>query len=560
MTSSALAAMASRWFARRPRWMAALSLFTLCALLRLGLVDRQGLWADELFSLAMATGHSLEHPAAQADPALGDYVELPGPASPAAYSRYLEHDHPPSSPGRVVRAVSLSDTNPPLYYLLVYGWTRFTGTSDVGLRLFSVTWALACFPLLWSLAKRLEGRSAAIAACLLFSLSPRCILYSTEGRMYSLLWFFTLSSMWLTLRLNQRGFGSRRFLTWILASAAGLLTHYFFGFVWVAAVVWLLVYPGKFSRKLVALGAILTTLLVLPWYARLPESLANWRVTSAWLNYPPPHYFPLLKELSLPWSYFSLRVNWDLPLWLDGVNLAVFVALAAAIWWTQSWSLLVSPRYRLLWFWLAGALGGPALFDLLRGTYATAHGRYALAGMPAAFLLAGIGLGRLPPRLRTLFVGAILLFYLAGIGHLYLYDLRNEAQFQRVGRLLAEQAGETDLVIVHSIPSGVAGVARYLEREGTREVGFASWVGQLRQRRVPDDLEHLALGRRRIILVKIHEAGEPAPQEDYLRDHGLLIREYAMVKDGVAYFQVLFFVPRQGETFFETRRPSAPQK
>jgi hypothetical protein len=34
-------------------------IFVLCALLRIGLVDRQSLWADEFFSLAMATGHSL---------------------------------------------------------------------------------------------------------------------------------------------------------------------------------------------------------------------------------------------------------------------------------------------------------------------------------------------------------------------------------------------------------------------------------------------------------------------------------------------------------------------
>src|SRR6516225_9176213 len=99
-------------------------LFAACALLRLGLIDRHGLWADELFSLAMATGHSLEHPASAADPTLGDFIEAPGPLQPSAYSRYLEHDTPPAGPSRVLRAVRLSDTNPPLYYLLLFGWTR----------------------------------------------------------------------------------------------------------------------------------------------------------------------------------------------------------------------------------------------------------------------------------------------------------------------------------------------------------------------------------------------------------------------------------------------------
>ena len=39
------------------------------------LQERHCLWVDELFSLAIATGHSLEHPAAAAKPALGDFVE-----------------------------------------------------------------------------------------------------------------------------------------------------------------------------------------------------------------------------------------------------------------------------------------------------------------------------------------------------------------------------------------------------------------------------------------------------------------------------------------------------
>ena len=69
-----------------------LLIFAFCALIRIGLVERHGLWVDEFFSLAMATGHSLEHPADRADPALGDYVEAPRALPPAAYSRYLEHD------------------------------------------------------------------------------------------------------------------------------------------------------------------------------------------------------------------------------------------------------------------------------------------------------------------------------------------------------------------------------------------------------------------------------------------------------------------------------------
>ena len=118
---------------------------------------------DEVFSLAIATGHSLEHPAATADPALGDFVEPEGPVHAEEFKRYLAHDDPPASPARVVRAVLLSDTSPPLYYLLLYGWTLVFGTSDVALRLFSTAWSLACLPFLAGIARRTGGRGAGFA-------------------------------------------------------------------------------------------------------------------------------------------------------------------------------------------------------------------------------------------------------------------------------------------------------------------------------------------------------------------------------------------------------------
>src|SRR2546427_11726189 len=52
-------------------------LVSAATLLRLLLALHPGLWADEVFSLAMATGHSLEHPANAANPALATMLSLP---------------------------------------------------------------------------------------------------------------------------------------------------------------------------------------------------------------------------------------------------------------------------------------------------------------------------------------------------------------------------------------------------------------------------------------------------------------------------------------------------
>src|SRR3954451_21414458 len=133
----------------------------------------------------MATGHSLEHAAREADPKMGDYVELRDPAHAADYRKYVEHESPPAPMSRVVRAVFKSDTSPPGYYLLLYWWTRLLGTGDSALRSLSLVAGLACFPLLWIIAKHIGGTRTAFAACVLFTFSPNSIYYSTEGRMYS---------------------------------------------------------------------------------------------------------------------------------------------------------------------------------------------------------------------------------------------------------------------------------------------------------------------------------------------------------------------------------------
>src|SRR4051812_7731214 len=105
----------------RAPWPALLALLlALAALaLRIEAAARPGLWADEIFSLAIATGHSLEHPAAAADPTLGDFIEPREPARPETFRRYAEQEPHPGGTARVVRAVLLSDTSPPLYYLLL---------------------------------------------------------------------------------------------------------------------------------------------------------------------------------------------------------------------------------------------------------------------------------------------------------------------------------------------------------------------------------------------------------------------------------------------------------
>jgi hypothetical protein len=515
------------------RWLVAtyLIVFVAAAGLRLALIDRPGLWADEVFSLAMATGHSLEHPASQAKPELGDYVEASHARPASDYKQYLQHQAPPVGPTQVLRAVRLSDTSPPLYYLLLWAWTRLGGTSDFALRFFSVCWALACFPLMWSLAQQIGGRASILPAGLLFAISPLSIYYSLEGRMYAMLWFLALSLVWLTLKLMQNGPRAPVLVLWIFVAAAGLLTHYFYIFVVAACCMWLLLYPGKFSRLVLLGNAVCIIVLIAPWYSGISESLSLWRVTKDWL------YFPLvpsrsLAALMIPWTLVSPGGDWWLSerrlTYLAMAVFGVLLSLSLVTFRLQ----LFAKKCQLLWIWLAAACVGLLVFDHLMGTYTTAVPRYAIAGMPAVLLLAAVVLGQLRTGLRTIFIVLILVAWLPSSWTVITNSVRGWEPFRQLGSLL-EQTGDSDVVVVHSIPSGVLGIARYVQKP----VVVLSWVGQLQQRRVPEDIEGL-LSAGRIIFIKVHEVDEPAPEQVWLQNHAQLVNELRM--DAA---EILFFMP-----------------
>jgi hypothetical protein len=174
-----------------------------------------------------------------------------------------------------------------------------------------------------------------------------------------------------------------------------------------------------------------------------------------------------------------------------------------------------------LWLWVLAAVLGPLAFDLLRNTNASLMTRYALAGLPAGLLLAATAISWLPWKGYAVFVLLILLLWVPGTRDMFAKPSRPWDPFLEVGLRLTAWAKPDDLIIVHSIPSGVLGVARYT---GT-STPIVSWVVQLGSRRVPGDIEMLLVGHRRVALVKIHDLQEPSPAEKWLRGHKKLENE-----------------------------------
>jgi uncharacterized membrane protein len=394
----------------------------------------------------------------------------------------------------------------------------------MALRLFSTTCSLACFPFIAGISDQVAGRKAALSACVLFAFSPLSIFYSTEGRMYALLWLCVLAVIWASLGLRRKG-DMISAIFWVLVSAAGFLTHYFFAFVWGAIVVILFLNPGQLSRRILLLCVLAAGLLIFPWYINLPRSLHSWRITKDWLYFVPRDFHRAKMALILGAQFFS---GYEKHLW-PGSRFSTITPLLLFVlgFFIMAWRLgrnIFDWRVALLWLPLIAACIGPIIFDLVLHTYTVAVPRYAIAGLPAAYLLAGVALACLRTRTRAVLLVLILLTWAPNLYLLYRSPSRNYSALGEVAQAANRDERPSDLILVHSIPSGVIGIARYSQENAA----IASWVGQLKNRRVPESILALAAGRERILFVKVHEVGEPAPEENWLREHASVVKELQM--------------------------------
>ncbi len=91
-------------------------------------------------------------------------------------------------------AWTAQDVHPPLYYHLLHFWIRLCGDTALATRFFSLLVSVASIPLFYLLARRAMNSTAGLVVALLATVSPFCIYYAQETRMYALVTFLTMLS------------------------------------------------------------------------------------------------------------------------------------------------------------------------------------------------------------------------------------------------------------------------------------------------------------------------------------------------------------------------------
>ena len=162
------------------------------------------------------------------------------------------------------------DVHPPLYFLLLNGWTRLFGDTPWALRGFSfLASASAGLGFAWLALRVFDRRPAAVLTAWLFWLSPVLFYYAVEIRMYALAMLWWLLALVALDRILAPAKGTNRWAVpgFVLAAAAMLYTHYAalfvmagtFGF-WVIEVI-----GRRAAPRPLVIAATALTLLGLPW-------------------------------------------------------------------------------------------------------------------------------------------------------------------------------------------------------------------------------------------------------------------------------------------------------
>jgi hypothetical protein len=200
---------------------------------------------------------------------IGEWRDLEGRWVEAARWQELVTPRPGVGLAEIARTVPrFGHVHPPLWYWTVHAWTLAFGVNLWSVPLLNLLLGLATGTVLYFFAReRLGSGEAALLPVALWAFSPGAIGVTALDRPYELLTLLTIALASLVLPSPDRPGppSAARLLGVAGLSAAGLLLHYQFVFVYAACAVALLAGGrGNLRRNLTVAGALLAGIVLHP--------------------------------------------------------------------------------------------------------------------------------------------------------------------------------------------------------------------------------------------------------------------------------------------------------
>lgn len=361
---------------------------------------------------------------------------------------------------RILTDFSPGDFHPPLYYLFLKIWAGIFGSSEIGLRSFSLAAGLATVYVIYLIGRRLLNKKAGLLAALFLATSGLHIYYSQEARMYGLSVLLVASLFYLFLKILN----SKKRINWYLFSLLLLLnglTDYLPNLAIVSF--WIFALLAKKDRSwwkaflLSHLPLIIVYLWWLPTFMNqlrsglgVAESIPGWWKVLGRTN---------LKELILVPVKFALgRISF--------VDKRLYALVSGAVLLTYSFFVikaksLKDSRLRLIWLWLMVPIGLAAILGLELSVFSYFRLIFVL---PAFFLLIVFGILQLKGRLFKTSLLFVVCVNLLASGA-YLFNTRFHREDWRGLVSFVEKASEGKKTITIFVTDGQTEAYRYYSKD-----------------------------------------------------------------------------------------------
>ncbi len=167
--------------------------------------------------------------------------------------------------------------NPPLYWIIVFFWSKVFGTSELGIRSFSIVCWVTTSWLTHKVAKELFDKKVALVATGLLTFSPLVLTYASNARYYSIAAALTL--LLILVMYKYISTNSRLYLViYVLVGTVLIYTIYFGAIVLLAINLWWFAQWVRSNRAFLSLikwalvqGMILV--FYIPWISTLMTTL-----------------------------------------------------------------------------------------------------------------------------------------------------------------------------------------------------------------------------------------------------------------------------------------------
>ena len=372
-----------------------------------------------------------------------------------------------SFPEMITRAAA--DVHPPLYYILLRGWTYVFGTSLVALRSLSVVFAAFTIFAGYGLAAyATRSRRAGLLAASLLAVSGWQIAFAWEARMYTLGTFLALMSTWLLLR----GVRKPQVLPWLgyaLVAVAFAYTHYFAFFTLAAHALFILGVLIKQTRGRVgemlqshlfwfASGAaVLAVALYSPW---IPVFISqNAQVQDA-------YWVPAIGGWSIPDTFYRMVLpTAGIPSHTGfGIVLTVAPIILAVLLWLLL-PVIRTHRNANVLLALCGAV--PFLLAIAVSFIGQSLYQDRFLVFANIFIIIGIAcvIEYMPRRWRAWLAGAAIVIFLGGFIRYWIeLDIVNHPGAHAATEFLAQRREGDELVVVSS-PFVYFAIDHYLQEQ-----------------------------------------------------------------------------------------------